>query len=70
MDLRNNRITVREVLANPKARELFQKEFPKAANSPLLQMAQNMTLQQVMQYARGYMPQSRMNELLERLKAL
>lgn len=70
MDLKNNQITVRELLSNPQARRLLQSEFPMIVNSPLLQMAQNMTLQSVLYLAKGQIPQYKINQVLERLKEI
>ena len=52
MYLKNNQITVRELLSDPQARQLFQKEFPQWSHSPMLPMMQNMTLEGVDVYKR------------------
>ncbi len=71
MNLRNNQITVREVLRDPGAKALFQKEFPQLANNPMLMMmAKNMTLQQVIQRSNGVVPPQKVQELLTKLKEI
>lgn len=48
MDLKQGAITVKEILANPKAKELMQKYFPQVADNKLLMtMAKGWTLNQV-----------------------
>ena len=49
MDLRSGKITLGEVLSNPKAKALMQKELPELADSPLLLFARNMTVAQILQ---------------------
>ena len=74
MHLRNNQITVREILENPAARKLLQQQFPKEYarwfGSPVLHMAQNMTLQQVIQLTKGHIPAQKMQSVLEKLAAI
>lgn len=70
MDLRNNQITVREILANPKAKELLEREYPELLNNPMLGMFQNMTLENLLKYANGIVPQSKINQILDHLKTL
>lgn len=67
MDLRNLQITVREILVNPAARAVVQRELPGILNSPLLSFAQNMTLQAVMGYA-GAIPADKRECILQGLR--
>ena len=54
MKLRNGEITIREILMNPEAKKIMQKELPQYMNNPMLMtMAQNMSLRQVVGYSRG-----------------
>ena len=53
MNLKNGQITVGEVLSNPNARALLQREYPALLNHPMLGMARGMTLNQVLVMARG-----------------
>lgn len=70
MDLRSGKITLGEVLSNPKAKALMQKELPELADSPLLLFARNMTVAQILQMTKGKMPQEKVTRLLEQLKEL
>lgn len=70
MDLRSGKITLGEVLSNPKAKALMQKELPELADSPLLLFARNMTVAQILQMTNGKMPQEKVTRLLEQLKEL
>lgn len=70
MDLRNNQITVAQVLANPEARALLEREFPGLLRHPLLQRAGNMTLAQVLRLASGMIPAQKIQSLLSELQAL
>lgn len=70
MDLRNNRITVRELLANEAARELVRKELPDLYGSGMLRLAQNMTLEQVLHLASGRIPPEQIRRMLEQLRQM
>lgn len=70
MDLKNNQITIREILANPKAREYIKKENPDILNNPMIGMFQDMTLESLLKYAKEYLPQSKINQILYDLKRL
>ncbi|WP_458862172.1 hypothetical protein [Acidaminobacterium chupaoyuni] len=71
MDLRNNQITIRELLQQPQARMLLQREFPQVFRNPLLlSSAQNMTLQNVIRQAEKFVPQAKIQEILKQLQAI
>lgn len=70
MDLRSGKITLGEVLSNPKAKALMQKELPELADSPLLLFARNMTVAQILQMTKGKIPEEKVTRLLEQLKEL
>ncbi|MBE7030022.1 MAG: hypothetical protein E7409_01180 [Ruminococcaceae bacterium] len=70
MDLRNNQITVKELLANPQARALIEGEFPGLLQNPVVHMATNMTLQQVLKSAARFTDQQKLDRVLAQLKAL
>ena len=70
MDLRSGKITLGEVLSNPKAKALVQKELPELVDSPLLLFARNMTVAQILQMTKGKIPEEKVTRLLEQLKAL
>lgn len=70
MDLKDGKITVREVLRNPQAKALLDKELPQVMQSPLLSLAGAMSLNQVLSYAKGHLPGQKIEELLLKLKEL
>lgn len=70
MNLKNNQATVKEILANPAAKALMQKRFPQALSHPLVGPAQNLTVAQAAEFARLYVPQAAIDEVLRELKKL
>lgn len=70
MDLRNNNITVRELLDNPKARQLLMRELSGYVNPQMLSFASNMSLKTVIGFSRGRMPPQKVEDLLNQLKEL
>lgn len=70
MDLKNNRITVGELLENPSARAVFQRRFPMVMKHPLLGAARTVTLEQLISFAGAYVPKGIINETLQELKKL
>lgn len=68
MDIRNGNIRIREILQNQNGRRIFQRVSPVSINSPIMGMIKNMTLNQVIQKARGRMSQREINDILEELK--
>lgn len=70
MNLRNGQITVGELLSNPAVRRLAQQEFPGIINHPMLHTAYNMPISRVIAMARGRVPQSKINRLLQTLETL
>ena len=71
MDLRNGRIMMSELWENPQARAILQQEFPQFARNPMmLRMGLRMPLSRVMEYARGRVPQAKVERALQRLQNL
>lgn len=70
MDLRNNQITVGEILAYPEAKALLNREFPEVANPFLLNLAHNMTLASILELAKDRYPQEKITPVLAQLQAL
>ena len=70
MDLRNNAITVGEVIAHPAAKALLKREFPEVANPLLLSMAKKMTLAGVLELAKGRYAPDRIQKVLTELRAM
>ena len=70
MELNHGNIRVAQILQNPKAKQIFVREFPDLARSPLLAMAANMTLSQVLSLAKGRVDDGKVQRLLEQLREL
>ncbi len=70
MDLKNNTITVRELLQNPAAKKLLIKEFPEVASPLLQQIGAQMTLDAVLGLVGGRYPRSKIDAVLRQLEAL
>lgn len=70
LDLKNNQITIQELLRNPKAKELFQKRFGEWMKHPLFAAAQSLTLAQLMDLAKVYLPQNVIQSTLNDLRRL
>ncbi len=71
MDLRNGRIMMSELWENPQARAILQQEFPQFVQNPMmLRMGLRMPLSRVLEYARGRVPQVKVEQALQRLQKL
>ena len=70
MDLRNGNITLRELLANPRAKALLTREFPQFTSGPMLMMGKNMSLSRILGHARGRVPQQQLDRVLRQLQEL
>ncbi len=70
LDLRNNTITVGELLDNEKARAVFQRRFGKWMKHPMLSAGRSLTLGQLMELARVYLPQKTIQDTWKELKEL
>ena len=73
MNLRDGPHSVREILQNPQARGLIQREVPQLAgmlNSPMAVAWQGMTLNAVAAQAQRFMPAGRVQYLIQCLQNL
>ena len=68
MNLKNNRITVGELMDYEPAKAVFQKRFPMVMRHPMMGAARTMTLEQVMAVAQPYIPKKTIQDTLEELK--
>ncbi len=68
VDLKNQKITVGELLDNPKSRAVFQRRFPMVMKHPLLGAARTVTLEQLISFAGAYVPKKKIDDTLEDLK--
>ena len=70
MELRNRRITVGELLDNPKSRAVFQRRFGKFMKHPMVGAARSLTLAQLAEMAAVYLPQKTIQDTLAELERL
>lgn len=70
MDLRNQSITVGELLGDPRARAVFQRRFGKLMRHPLVGAAHTLTLGQLAEMAAVYLPQKTIRETIRELEQL
>ena len=70
MDLRNNNITVGELLDNPKSRAVFQRRFGRYLKHPMVGAARSLSLAQLAEMAAVYIPEKNIQETLQELQNL
>ena len=70
MNLNDGKIRINQILTNPGAKQILAREFPDLIHSPLLALAVNMTLNQVLAMARGKVDADTIERLLGELRAL
>lgn len=70
MDLRNQTITVGELLDNPRSRAVFQRRFGKFMNHPMVGAARTLTLRQLAEMAAVYLPPKTIQETIRELQQL
>lgn len=70
MDLKDNRITIRELLDRPDSREVLERHFPDANKLPIVAMSGSMTLERAMSLASAYVPQKDIQDAVLELREL
>ena len=70
MDLRNQNITVGELLENPRSRAVFQRRFGKLMHHPMVSAAQTLSLKQLIEMAAIYLPKKTIQDTLRELQQL
>ena len=70
MDLRNNQITIGELLAHPLARQVLARRFPQMLGRPIVAASGAMTLERTMKLAAAYVPGKALQEALEELRRI
>ncbi len=70
MDLRNNKITIRELLSDPRARKVLERRFPHVVGRPIVAASAGMTLDRAMKLGAAYVPKQAIQETLRELQAL
>lgn len=70
MDLRNQTITVGELLDDPRSRAVFQRRFGKWLKHPMSNAIRILTLRQLAEMAAVYLPQKTIQETIRELQQL
>lgn len=70
MDLKNNKITVGELLDHPGAKAVLVKRFPLVMKKPLTGAARTVTLEQLVAFVSPYLPGTVIRDTLNDLKRL
>lgn len=70
MDLRNNEITVGEIVSNPQAKALLKREFPEVVNPIMLQLARTKTLASVLELAKNRYAQEKISRVIAELQTI
>ena len=70
MNLRNQSITVGELLDDPRSRAVFQRRFGKLMNHPMVKASRSLTLRQLAEMAAVYLPRKTIQDTLRELEGL
>ncbi len=68
MNLKNNQITVGELLDYAPAKAVFQKRFPMVMKHPMMGAARTVTLEQLIAFAGAYIPRKTIQDTLNELQ--
>ncbi len=70
MDLKNNKITVGELLDHPGARSVLAKRFPLVMKKPLTGAARTVTLEQLVSFLSPYLSATVIRDTMNDLKRI
>lgn len=70
MDLKNNQITVGELLDHPGAKGVLTRRFPLVMKKPLTGAARTVTLEQLVAFLSPYLPNGIIRDTINELKKL
>lgn len=70
MDLRNQTITVGELLDDPRSRAVFQRRFGKLMQHPMVAASRSLTLKQLSEMASVYLSPKIIQDTLRELQQL
>ncbi len=70
MDLKNNKITIGEILLIPKAKAILVSNFPEFMNPFLLKTARKMSLENTLKLAHGHFAQKQIDKIISELEAV
>ena len=62
--------TLKDLMADPKAKAVLDKHFPGFSSNPQLQMAMGMTLKQIQPFSRGVITDEKLKAVEEDLKKI
>ena len=68
MDLKNRKITVGELLDDPRSRAVFQRRFGHLMQNPMVRAGRSLTLEQLVALAGTKLPRNIIEETLEELR--
>jgi hypothetical protein len=68
MDLRKQKITVGELLDDPRSRGVFQRRFSHLMRNPMVEAGRSLTLEQLIALAGTKLPRKVIEDTLEELK--
>lgn len=68
MELRDQKITVGELLDDPRSRAVFQRRFGHLLQSPLVRAGRSLTLEQLVALASTRLPRQVIEQTLEELR--
>lgn len=70
MDLKNNAITVGQLLDDPRARLVFQRRFGRWMKHPMVAAGRSLSLAQLAELAGVYLPEKVIRDTIKELQAL
>lgn len=70
MDLKNDQITIGELLAHPGARKVLERRFPHVVGRPIVAASAGMTLERALKLSVAYVPPGILQETLRELRRL
>lgn len=70
LDLRNHKITLGEILDEPRARTLLMKKFPLVFKKQFNPVSKTVTLEQLIALIGGFLPQRLLNDTIRELEQL
>jgi len=70
MDLKENKITIGELLADPRAQAVLARRFPHVIGRPIVAASSKMPLDRAMKLGAAYVPREVLQETLRELEGL
>ena len=70
MDLKGNKITMGELLADPGAQAVLARRFPQLVGRPIVAASRGMTVERALKLGTAYVPRAYLEETLHELEGL